>query len=106
MDKKMNMKWKLGLWGLYRDPSIQIIPTLGPKVCKYYLHWAFWIPRVGEKQELESEYADLMGMKNMEMADLRARVQTLEWESIKERSAHRKDVEEERTRSWKMQGEV
>ena len=22
-------------------------PTLGPKVCKYYLHWAIWIPRVG-----------------------------------------------------------
>ena len=29
-----------------RDPSIQIIPTLVPKVCKYYLHWAFWIPRL------------------------------------------------------------
>ena len=29
-----------------RDPSTQIIPTLGPKVCKYYLHWAIWIPRV------------------------------------------------------------
>ena len=28
------------------DPCIQIIPTLGPKVCKYYLHWAIWIPRV------------------------------------------------------------
>ena len=28
-----------------RDPSIQIIPTLGPKVCKYYLHWAIWIFR-------------------------------------------------------------
>ena len=28
-----------------RDPSIQIIPTLGPEVCKYYLHWASWIPR-------------------------------------------------------------
>ena len=24
---------------------IQTIPTLGPKVCKYYLHWAVWIPR-------------------------------------------------------------
>ena len=24
---------------------MQIIPTLGPKVCKYYLHWAIWIPR-------------------------------------------------------------
>ena len=28
-----------------RDPSIQIITTFGPKVCKYYLHWAIWIPR-------------------------------------------------------------
>ena len=28
-----------------RDPSTQIIPTLGPKVFKYYLHWAIWIPR-------------------------------------------------------------
>ena len=26
-------------------PTIQIIPTLGPNVCKYYLHWAIWIPR-------------------------------------------------------------
>ena len=26
-----------------RDPSIQIVPTLGPKVSKYYLHWAIWI---------------------------------------------------------------
>ena len=31
---------------LYRDPSIQIIPTLGPKVCKCCLYWAIWIPRV------------------------------------------------------------
>ena len=52
-----------------------------------------------KKQELEGEYADLMGMKNMEMADLRAPVKTLEWESIKARSAHSKDVEEERKRS-------
>ena len=29
-----------------RDPSMQIIPTLGPNVCKYYLHAAIWIPRV------------------------------------------------------------
>ena len=28
------------------DPSMQIIPTLGPKVCKSYLHWAIRIPRV------------------------------------------------------------
>ena len=31
----------------YRGPSIQIMFTLGPKVCKYYLHWAIWIPRDG-----------------------------------------------------------
>ena len=29
---------------LYRDPSIQIITTLGPEACKHYLHWAIWIP--------------------------------------------------------------
>ena len=28
------------------DPIMQIIPTVGPKVCKYYQHWAVWIPRV------------------------------------------------------------
>ena len=28
-----------------RDPCEQIIPTLGPEVCKYYLHWVIWIPR-------------------------------------------------------------
>ena len=33
------------MWGLYWDPSIPIIPTLGPKICKYYLHWAIWTPR-------------------------------------------------------------
>ena len=27
-----------------RDASIQIKPTLGPEVCKLYLHWAIWIP--------------------------------------------------------------
>ena len=31
--------------GLYRDPSVQIIPTtLGPKVCKPHLHLAIGIP--------------------------------------------------------------
>ena len=25
-----------------RDPSIQIIPRLGPKVYQYFLHWAIW----------------------------------------------------------------
>ena len=32
-------------FGNPKDPSIQIIPTLGPEVCKSYLHWAIWIPR-------------------------------------------------------------
>ena len=32
-----------------RDPCIQIIPRLGPKVCKNYLHWAIWIPRLHVK---------------------------------------------------------
>ena len=27
--------------------TAQIITTLGPKVCKSYLPWAIWIPRVG-----------------------------------------------------------
>ena len=27
-----------------RAPSIQTIPTLGPKVCKYDLLWAIWSP--------------------------------------------------------------
>ena len=26
------------------DPSMQRTPTLGPKVCKYNVHWAIWIP--------------------------------------------------------------
>ena len=47
MEKKMENEMETGvIKGLYRDPSIQIMPTLGPKVCKYYLHWAIWIPRV------------------------------------------------------------
>ena len=33
-----------------RGLGIQIIPTVGPKVCKYYLHWAIWIPRVRSRQ--------------------------------------------------------
>ena len=28
------------LKGLYRHPSMQIILTLSPEVCKCYLHWA------------------------------------------------------------------
>ena len=30
-----------------RDPSIQIIPSFGPKVCKCFLCWAISVPRVG-----------------------------------------------------------
>ena len=46
MEKKMENEMEAGvIWRLYRDRSIQIIPTLGPKVCKYDLHWAIWIPR-------------------------------------------------------------
>ena len=37
-----------------RDPSIQIIPTLGPKVCEYYLHLAIWIPRVNLDGSVET----------------------------------------------------
>ena len=29
-----------------RDPSIQIIPTLGPKVYKQHVHWAIWVLRL------------------------------------------------------------
>ena len=36
---------KKNLLGFSGDPGIQLIPTLGPKVCKYYLHWAIWIPK-------------------------------------------------------------
>ena len=44
MEKKMENEMETGAAkGLYKDPSIQTIPTLAPKVCKYYLHWAVWI---------------------------------------------------------------
>ena len=47
MEKEMENEMESGvIKGLHRDPSIQIIPALGPKVCKYYRHWAIWIPRV------------------------------------------------------------
>ena len=29
------------------------LPTLGPEVCKYYLHWAIWIPRARVWGEVE-----------------------------------------------------
>ena len=37
-----------------RDPSRQIIRTLGPKVCKYYLDWATWIPTGLQRPEVQS----------------------------------------------------
>ena len=56
MEKKMENEMESWvIKGLFRDPSIQIVPTLGPEVCKFYLHWAIslnpkplnpiWIPR-------------------------------------------------------------
>ena len=42
--KKIENEMATGV--LKRDPGIRMIPTLGPKVCKGYLHWAFLIPRV------------------------------------------------------------
>ena len=32
--------------GLYRNPSIQILPTLGPKVCNYYLLPYCWHSKI------------------------------------------------------------
>ena len=34
-----------GACSFSRDPSIQKIPSLGPKASRYSLHWATWIPR-------------------------------------------------------------
>ena len=39
--------------GLYSDMSIQIIPTLGPKVCEHHLHWA--ISSLGNLENLASK---------------------------------------------------
>ena len=45
MEKKMENEMEARvIQGLCIDPSIQIIPTLGPKVSDYYLHWPIWIP--------------------------------------------------------------
>ena len=39
MEKNMDNEMETGaIKGLYRDPSIQVILTLGAKVCKYFLH--------------------------------------------------------------------
>ena len=46
MEKNMENEMETGvLWGLYREPSMQRMPTLAPEVCKYDQHWAIWIPR-------------------------------------------------------------
>ena len=34
----------LKLCSQLRNEFIQLIPTLGPTVCKTYLHWVVWIP--------------------------------------------------------------
>ena len=41
-----------------RDPCIQIIPTLGPKVYQHFLRWVIWIPRVGLRVHLSFRIAD------------------------------------------------
>ena len=47
MDKNMENEMETVVTkGLYRDPRIQIMPTLDPKVYKDYLHWAIWFVRV------------------------------------------------------------
>ena len=43
-----------------RDPCIQITPTLAPKVCKYYLHWAIWILR-GKAQNHQPQSLKSLG---------------------------------------------
>ena len=40
---KMGNGMETGTIVVHRDPSIQIILTLGPKLRKCYLHWAVWI---------------------------------------------------------------
>ena len=34
------------MYGVYKDPRLLLIPTLGPKVYEDYLHWAIWILRL------------------------------------------------------------
>ena len=44
MENEMNT---VVIRALYRGPSIQMIPTLGPEVCKFVLHqWAICMPLV------------------------------------------------------------
>ena len=47
MEKKLVNEMETGgINWLDRDPNIQITPTLDPKVCRFYLHWAIWIPSI------------------------------------------------------------
>ena len=48
LSRNLQNQWHVTLSSIYypRDPSIQTTPTLGPKVYKYYLLWATWIPKV------------------------------------------------------------
>ena len=39
MEKRIDNEMETGVVdGLHRDSSIQIVPTLDPKVCKYHMH--------------------------------------------------------------------
>ena len=41
MEQEMENEMETGaIRGLCRDLSMQLLPTLGPNVCNYYLHWA------------------------------------------------------------------
>ena len=51
-----NIKKKL--W-LYKDPGIQMIPTLGPTVSKCHRHWAIWIPRERMSPDAVDGFNDL-----------------------------------------------
>ena len=43
MEKSMeNAMETVVIGGLYRDPSIQIVPTLGPKSVNITSTWLFW----------------------------------------------------------------
>ena len=52
-------------------PSMQRIPTVGPKVCKSDLLWAFWSPTVSDKKpQLASlrSFAPMKSFKSQEAA--------------------------------------
>ena len=49
-----------------RSPSIQIIPTMCPKVYRCYLHWAIWI--LGKVQEVLSRSQATPSVRRMTAA--------------------------------------